>query len=227
MIATLQQWLTPNGIERHHRSALPRWRGRSHQVALGISVPASLLLIRHASNNDAKWACLVYVATVIGLFSTSSLYNRALGTDRLRPWMRWVDHAMIYALIAGSYTPTCVVTLPRRFGLPLLVMVWSAAAIGAMSKFLMKQRFRIAGGTLYGVIGCAVLVALPQLFTYAPTSASILYLLGGAAYGYGGLSLYRRSPDPRPDLFGYHEVWHVFVVIGAGTHFVANWLSVG
>jgi hemolysin III len=226
MDSTLLKWFTPVGLDRQERDTLPHWRGRSHQIALAVSIPAGVLLVRHAHSATGKIACAIYVATVIGLFATSAMYNRLLGTQRLRLWMKWVDHAMIYALIAGSYTPTCLVTLPRSIGVPLLITVWSAALIGILTKFVLKHRFRIGGGILYSVIGCSVLVALPQLFANAPAWASILYFGGGLAYGYGGILLYRRRPDPRPDLFGYHEVWHLFVVAGAGAHFVANWLSV-
>ncbi len=226
MALQILKWFEPVGVDRHERDTLPHWRGRSHQLALGLSIPAGLLLVQHAQSTTAKVACFIYAVTVIGLFTTSAVYNRLLGTKRLRPWMKWVDHAMIYALIAGSYTPTCLVTLPRRIGIPLLVTVWAAAVIGIVSKFALKHRFRIYGGVLYSVIGCSVLVALPHLFANAPAGASVLYVFGGLAYGYGGISLYRRHPDPRPDLFGYHEVWHLFVVVAASAHFVANWLSV-
>ncbi len=226
MIRTAKSWLAPATEERADRDVLPRFRGRSHQAALAVSIPAAIVLVTHASTTTGKIGCAVYMTTLIGLFTTSSIYNRSIGTARLRPWMRWADHAMIYALIAGSYTPSCLAVLPRRVGIPLLATVWSAAVFGSLAKFAFKHRFRLAGGVLYTLIGCAALVALPQLFRYAPTSTVLLYLGGGGFYGVGGLSLYRRSPDPRPGLFGYHEVWHLYVIAGASAHFVATWFAV-
>ncbi len=226
MITTLMGWLSPATVERADREVLPRLRGRSHQLALGVSIPAALVLVANAESTTGKIGSAVYMLTLVGLFTTSSIYNRAIGTHRLRPWMRWADHAMIYALIAGSYAPTCLAVLPRRVGIPLLATVWSAAILGILAKIAFKHRFRIAGGVLYTLIGCACLFALPQLFRYAPTSAVMLYLGGVGIYGVGGLSLYRRSPDPHPEVFGYHEVWHLYVIGGATAHFLATWFSV-
>jgi hemolysin III len=222
----VKAWVQPVGHDRKHREVLPRWRGRSHQIALVASIPAGIMLIRHAESTTAKLACAVYALSLIGLFTSSSVYNRLLGTDHLRPWMQWVDHAMIYGLIAGSYTPTCLVTLPRNVGITLLVVVWGASIVGAFTKFVLKHRFRTAGGVLYSLAGCAVLAAMPQLVRNATPTAVVLYIVGGLFYGFGGLSLYLRRPDPAPHLFGYHEVWHLYVVAGAAAHFVANWLSV-
>jgi hemolysin III len=226
IVAPVLRWLEPATTERAEREVLPRLRGRSHQAALVASIPAAVVLVSHASTTVGKVGCAIYMATLTGLFLTSSIYNRSIGTARLRPWMRWTDHAMIYALIAGSYTPSCLAVLPRRVGIPLLATVWTAAIVGSVAKFALKHRFRLAGGVLYTLIGCAALVALPQLFRHAPVTSVLLYLGGGALYGIGGLSLYRRSPDPRPDLFGYHEVWHLFVIGGASAHFAATWLAV-
>jgi hemolysin III len=223
---TLKTWVQPNGDDRHQRNVLPKWRGRSHQLALLVSIPAGFLLIRHAQTTTAKVASVVYVLSLAGLFASSSIYNRFLGTDRLRPWMQWVDHAMIYGLIAGSYTITCLVTLPKRVGLILLATVWGACVLGACTKFILKHRFRTAGAILYGLVGCAVLAAMPQLVRNARPLVVVLFVIGGLFYGFGGLSLYRRRPDPSPHVFGYHEVWHLYVIAGASSHFVANWLSV-
>lgn len=218
--------MAPATEERAHRDVFPRFRGRSHQGALVVSIPAAIVLVAHADSTTGKVGCAIYMATLIGLFTTSSIYNRAIGTHRLRPWMRWADHSMIYALIAGSYAPTCLAVLPRRVGIPLLATVWFAAVLGILAKFVFKHRFRVAGGVLYTLIGCACLAALPQLFRYAPGSAVGLYLGGGGLYGIGGLSLYRRSPDPHPEIFGYHEVWHLYVIGGASAHFLATWFAV-
>lgn len=226
IITALKDWLAPSNAERADRPVLPRLRGRSHQAALVMSIPAAAILIGHAESTTGKIGCAIYMLTLIGLFATSSIYNRSIGTPRLRPWMRWVDHSMIYALIAGSYAPTCLAVLPRRIGIPLLVTVWSAAILGSIAKFAFKHQFRLAGGVLYTLIGCAALVALPQLFQHAPTASVSLYLAGLAIYGVGGLSLYRRSPDPHPEIFGYHEVWHLYVIGGAAAHFLATWVAV-
>jgi hemolysin III len=220
------RWVIPNQPDRLRRDVFPQWRGRLHQSALVITIPAGVMLVRSASTTRGAIAAAIYVATLVGLFTSSSLYNRMLGTERLREWMRWLDHAMIYILIAGSYTPTCLVTLPRRIGIPMLILVWGGAIIGALTKFVLRQKFRIPGTVLYFITGGAVLVAVPQMTAALPALPLGLYAAGLVLYVVGGLHLYLRRPDPNPALFGYHEVWHIYVVLACLCHFAANWWSV-
>ena len=134
--------------ERSADIGLPLLRGRLHQAAFVLAVPAGLALVLTVNGISARIAALVYSVTLAGLFASSALYNRRLGTPLLRPWMKWADHAMSYLLIAGSYTPMCVVSLPRRRGIPLLAVIWTAALAGAGLKFVWRYRFRVAGGVL-------------------------------------------------------------------------------
>jgi hemolysin III len=219
-----RQIATPS-VDRSHASDLPRWRGRSHQIALPIAVTGSIGLIISAPTLLGKVAAAVYGISLAGLFASSSLYNRFLGTHRIRPWMRWFDHSMIYALIAGSYTPTCLITLPRKLGIPLLLVVWGGALLGIMTKLVWRSKARVFGAVLYLAIGWVAVAALPSLFSRLETAASVLFVVGGLLYSIGAISLYLRRPNPHPELFGYHEVWHLYVVAAAGCHFVGNWLA--
>jgi hemolysin III len=211
--------------ERSVESGLPKLRGRLHQVAFLAAIPAGVLLVLSAHGTSARVAAIVYSLTVAGLFASSSLYNRALGTSRLRPWMQWIDHAMIYLLIAGTYTPVCVVNLPRRWGVPLLSVIWVAALVGVTLKLCWRARFRRIGGALYVVMGWAAVLALPQLFSHLPRTSLILVVLGGALYSVGAVVLAVRRPNPVPVWFGYHEVWHTFVVAAAMSQYAAIWLA--
>jgi hemolysin III len=219
-----RQIATPS-VDRSHANDLPRWRGRSHQLALPIAIVGTVALIISAPTMLGKIAASVYGASLAGLFASSSLYNRFLGTTRIRPWMRWFDHSMIYALIAGSYTPTCLITLPRKLGVPLLAVVWGGAMLGILTKLVWKSKARVFGAALYLAIGWAAVAALPSLFSRLDTAASVLFVVGGLLYSIGAISLYLRRPNPHPELFGYHEVWHLYVVAAAGCHFVGNWLA--
>ena len=213
------------GPERSAELGLPAYRGRSHQAALLVSIPAGVALVASVHGVSERLAAAVYALTLAGLFATSALYNRLLGTPRLRPWMKWLDHAMIYLLIAGSYTPFCLVTLPRPLGLVLLAVVWGAALAGAGLKLLWRYRFRLAGAVLYVALGWVSVLLLPQLVTHLSTPALWLLLAGGVFYSAGALVLARRLPDPNPVWFGYHEVWHAFVVVAGICHFGAIWLA--
>jgi hemolysin III len=204
--------------------AKPRYRGRLHQLALVASVPAGVLLVLAAHSPGARIAAAIYACSLTGLFATSSLYNRLLGTIRLRPWMRWLDHSMIYILIAGSYTPVCWVALPRDWSIPLLSVVWTAALGGVLLKVTRLRRMRRVGGALYVTMGWVSLIVLPKLIESLHPAAALLLLAGGALYMIGAVTLWLRKPNPSPH-FGYHEVWHAFVVVAGACHFAMTWMA--
>ena len=207
------------------RDDKPRHRGRMHQIAFFASIPAGIALIVAAAHSvDGRLAAAVYAISVTGLFFTSSLYNRFAGTNRVRSWMRWLDHAMIYVLIAGSYTPVCWVALPTSWSIPVLGVVWTAALGGVVMKLTSLKRFRRVGGTLYVILGWFSVVALPKLVSTLSTPAIVLLLAGGAVYMIGATLLWIRRPNPHRD-FGYHEVWHTCVVVAASCHFVMTWIT--
>ena len=204
----------------------PRHRGRMHFVAFLASIPLGfVLVVAGAHTPSARIASAVFALSVTGLFGTSALYNLSLGTPRLRPWMRWVDHAMIYVLIAGSYTPVSWLALPRSWSIPLLAIVWIAAVGGMVLKLTSLKRFRRVGGTLYVTMGWMSVFALPQLVQRLTTTSVVLLAIGGALYTIGGILLLLRRPNPHAH-FGYHEVWHTFVVLAVGCHFAMTYLTV-
>ena len=165
-------------------------------------------------------AAAVYVASLLLLFGTSAVYHRSRG-PRVRPVMRRLDHAMIYLLIAGTYTPVCLVALPPNWGIPLLVVVATGAAVGMVLKLV---AFRSAGryaSALYLLLGWVVFPAGPVLVRVVSPVQLALLFLGGLAYTIGWPVLLFRRPDPWPSIFGYHEVWHAFTIIAAVFHFAA------
>ena len=204
----------------------PRLRGRLHQAALFVAVPAVSALIILARPGKARFVSGVYGATLVGLYCTSTLYNRSLGTSRLRPWMRWLDHAMIYVLIAGSYTPMLVLVAPKPWGVVALWAVWAAAALGVLVKCTRLRVFRRLAGAWYVVMGWACVLALPMLVPRLAPKAVALLAGGGVLYTLGAVVLYLRRPDPRPTVFGYHEIWHTFVVAASACHFALSWMLV-
>jgi hemolysin III len=204
----------------------PKHRGRLHQFAFFLSIPVGIAFVVLAPNSaGARIASILYALSVTGLYFTSGLYNRLLGTPALRSWMRWADHAMIYVLISGSYTPVCWVALPKSWSVPLLVTIWFAALVGIVIKVTSLRRFRRVGGSLYFAMGWAALAALPQLLKNLSTTASILMIVGGVLYTSGSIVLRVQRPNPTKD-FGHHEVWHVFVFVAGLCHFAMNWITV-
>jgi hemolysin III len=205
----------------------PLLRGRLHQVALFASVPCGIALVTVASGGThVKIAAAVYAMTLTGLYLSSSVHHLLLGTRHHRPWLRWADHAMIYLLIAGSYTPFCVGVFDRTIGIPLLIAVWTVAVAAAVGKLVRREHMRLLGGVLYVGLGGLAVVALPELISALTNLELGLVALGGLVYLAGGTVLWKRRPDPWPSVFGFHEVWHAAVIIAAGCHFAAVWLAV-
>ncbi len=203
----------------------PRHRGRLHQIAFFLSIPAGLALVGFAARStETRIAAAIYAASVTALYGTSALYNRMLGTPRLRSWMRWLDHAMIYVLIAGSYTPVTWEKLPRAWSVPLLSAVWFAALTGIVLKLSSLKRFRRIGGGLYFVMAWVSVLVLPQLLQKLSRPEKTFLLLGGVLYMIGAILLRLQRPNPSLS-FGYHEVWHTFVFLAGACHFAMSWMA--
>jgi hemolysin III len=184
------------------------------------------MVLRGANTNAERIVAAIYAFSVTGLYFTSGLYNRLLGTPKLKPWMRWLDHSMIYILIAGSYTPVSWMILERKWSVPLLSVIWLAALGGIAIKMTSLRRFRRVGGGLYFAMGWAALAVLPQLLGGLPKLGAVTLALGGACYMLGSIILRVQRPNPTPD-FGYHEVWHTFVFAAGVFHFIMNWVALG
>ncbi len=134
--------------------------------------------------------------------------------------MQRVDHSMVYVLIAGTYTPVCLLALPRALGISLLVVVWSIATLGIVLKVMWKARRFSA--SLYLVMGWIVIIVLPWVYQRAGASTLLLYALGGIVFTTGAVMFSRRYPRLRPEVFGFHEVWHVMTVIAVVCQFAAT-----
>jgi len=133
--------------------------------------------------------------------------------------MQQLDHAMVYVLIAGTYTPVSLLALPSELGVPFLIAIWTAAAIGIGLKFVRKARKTAAA--MYLVIGWAVLGVLPWVYHRAGLTSLLLFALGGIAYTVGAVLFFMKRPRLVPHIFGYHEVWHVFTVVAGVLQFAA------
>lgn len=126
---------------------------------------------------------------------------------------------MIYLLIAGSYVPICVVGLPRSWGIPLLSVVGGLAVLGIVVKLVAFSKLAWLSYSLYLVMGWCAVVAFPAILRSLSPLEIVLVVAGGLAYTSGLPVLLLRRPDPRPDVFGYHEVWHGCTVVAAALHF--------
>jgi hemolysin III len=199
----------------------PTWRGWMHLVAFMVSVPAMVVLIIIADSPAAVAGSAIYGTSLLLGFGASAAYHRVPCSEATGRRLQRLDHSMIYVLIAGTYTPMCLVALPWTWGIPMLCIVWTGAAIGVTLKWVGFDRFRIVGYSLYPILGWAAVIALPVMFGRMTHIEFALVVLGGVLYTVGFPVLLVRRPDPWPRTFGYHEVWHTFTVLAGVAHFAA------
>ena len=212
--------------ERHAGDPLPdaalppRARGWIHRVSFLVAVPAGLLLIVLAPTWGTRLAVTVYALTLVTVFWVSSTYHR--GTWSAEEFARWQrrDHAAIFLLIAGSYTPFCVVALDGAWRTWVLVAVWIGAALGILVK-LYRTDLHVLSGFMYLGLGWAAVIVFPQFVRAMGAAPTVLIVIGGLLYSVGALALATHRPKLFPRTFGYHEVWHAATAAAAACHYVA------
>jgi hemolysin III len=204
----------------------PRLRGRLHQVAFFASIPAGIALVLVARSWPARIGVLVYALSLTAMFGTSAAFHRLRWSPRARLRMDRLDRTMIYVLIAGSYTPVCLLALRPGWRVALLALVWTGAAVG-IALVLWWNRHRGIGVVrmvLYLGLGWMSVLVLPELSRTLGLGQLALAVMGGVLYTVGAVVLIRRRPDPSPRVFGYHEVWHAFTVAAGACHYALIWL---
>ena len=201
-----------------------RWRGRIHAYAVFAALPAGIALIVLAKGALATTATSIYVASLMLLFGTSASYHILARSRRAQLVMQRLDHSMVFVLIAGTYTPVCLLALPGALGIVMLCVVWSIAAVGIVLKSM--WRARVFASVLYIVLGWIVVFVLPWAYQHIGPVALSLYAIGGTVFTTGAVMFYRRWPRLRPAHFGFHEVWHVMTVVAVVLQFTATALVV-
>jgi hemolysin III len=218
--------LTATAETPHPAKPKPRWRGRLHQIAFFVSIPAGVFIIAVADDGVARLAAIIYAFSLTAVFGSSAAYHRGKWSPKGLRRMKRLDHSMIFVLIAGSYTPIALVLLDGPWRWVILGLAWGGAAIGIALKLAHIDGFRIATATLYMVLGWMAVIMLPEIVRNADPLVIALAVIGGLLYTVGAIIFALNRPDPIPHVFGYHEVWHVFMVAAAATHYVMEVLIV-
>ena len=201
--------------------AKPRLRGWSHLIWFEASLVLGTLVIVAARGGRETVAAAVYAVSVSALFGTSALYHRGTWGRRASSVLQRADHAMIFLLIAGTATPAYLLAVPGRYGTVCLTVTWLLAlAATAVHLVWMSAPELLVGSTFVG-LGSIGLLAMPPLWMHAGVAPALLMLAGGALYVLGAVLYRRRSPDPLPAVFGYHEVFHACVCLAAASHYAA------
>jgi hemolysin III len=200
---------------------LPRLRGVLHVWAFWVALVAACVLVATAGGPQARVASAVYGAGLCVLFGGSALYHRWRWGPRWRPLLRRIDHSAIFVFIAASYTPPALLVLGGPLRWVVLALVW-AGALGGVAfsvAWIGAPRELVAG--CYLALGWVALIAAPQLIARLSPAPLALLAAGGVLYTAGAVVYAARRPDPWPRVFGFHEVFHAFVVAAAAAHFAA------
>lgn len=201
--------------------AKPLLRGVLHQVAFSVSLVLGTLLIVGADGGSRHVAASIFAASVTVCFGISALYHRISWSPSVRLWMRRLDHAGIYLLIAGTYVPVCLLALDGAWRPVALALVSLAAAAAIVVKFAWVAAPKWLAAATAIALGWVGVALLPELATKLHPAAIVLLFVGGIAYTVGGVIYARRRPDPLPSIFGYHELFHALTIVGVACQYVA------
>jgi hemolysin III len=198
----------------------PRLRGVSHRYAfLASLLPCSLLVVL-APTGRATLASALYAGSLVGLLGTSALYHGIDWAPRARFWVARLDLLMIFALIAGTCTPIAMLELEPQRASVALAGLWGGALVGGIVKTLWSEPPKWASAAIFVGFGSTAILFLPEVSAAIGVPATALMLLGGGFYVAGAVVYGLQRPDPLPTVFGYHEIFHAFVLAGASVHFV-------
>ena len=199
----------------------PLLRGWMHLVCFFLAIPAGAVVVVLAESPRARVGATIYAVALIALFGVSAAYHRGPWSPSWRRKMQRLDHATIFVMIAGSYTPLCLLVLDRWVSVTLLVAAWTGALLGGVLAYIDGSVSKVIRNSLYIAMGWFATIAMPQLVHGLSATELTLVAVGGGLFSLGALGLATRWPDPLPRIFGYHEVWHTLVVAAVACQFVA------
>ncbi|OIV38816.1 DNA-binding protein [Mangrovactinospora gilvigrisea] len=200
--------------------AKPRLRGWLHAVMFPASVAAGLVLTALADSLQARIACAIYSLTAGLLFGVSALYHRGTWGPKAQAVLRRLDHANIFLIIAGTYTPFTILLLPNGQKQLLLWLVWGGALAGIAFRVFWVGAPRWLYTPCYLALGWAAVFFLPDFLRTGGIAVLTLIMVGGLLYSIGGVVYGTKRPNPSPRWFGFHEVFHSFTLAAFAVHFV-------
>ncbi|WP_163992250.1 PAQR family membrane homeostasis protein TrhA [Pyxidicoccus caerfyrddinensis] len=197
----------------------PKLRGVLHQFAAASALGAGGVLVSMAPTPRAAAAAALYAFSLVVLFSVSATYHRVDWSPRGRTWMRRMDHASIFILIAGTYTPVALLGVTGAAGDSLLLAIWCGALVGVLQSLFWVGAPKVITAALAVAVGWTLVPYLEDARRALGFTELSLILAGGVAYTTGAIAYALKRPDLRPGVFGYHELFHALTLVGAGLHF--------
>jgi hemolysin III len=207
-------------------SGKPKLRGYSHLLATIPAAVAALLLAQRPSEANLQCGVVIYGFTLIFLFAISGFYHVPSWPEKPRQMLRRLDHSMIFVFIAGSFTPFFLLLKADNSGF-VLPIVWGGALLGLGRAIFWPHAPRVLTVSLYALLGLVSLPFLPAIAQQLGTDSVVLVVIGGCCFILGALSYARKGPNLLPGWFGYHELFHALVILGAALHYAAIWRIVG
>lgn len=207
-------------------SPKPTVRGWIHAIAFPLALIAGIVLVATAPTTAAKVSSAIFAATAVLLFGVSALLHRGHWSPRVENGLRRMDHANIYLIIAGTYTPLAVLALPPSDGRIMLTIVWTGAIAGVFFRVFWLGAPRWLSTTLYVVIGWVAVFFVPELIDGAGVTAFVLIVIGGVLYSIGAVIYGTKRPHLVSGTFGFHELFHAFTVAAFVCHYIAIWIVV-
>jgi hemolysin III len=205
----------------------PLLRGWFHPLAAVVSLVATIVLLYRTAHDPPRFvSLLIFGLSMVLLFAVSSVYHIGNWSPRPRAVLRAFDHSNIYVLIAGTYTPICVNVLSGWTRVLVLTLVWAVAVAGISTSWVSTKLPKWATSGIYIAMGWIVLIPMPTLLERLPGVALLTMILGGVSYTLGGIVYAMKRPNPFPAVFGYHEIFHLFVVAGSAFFAVMVWIWV-
>jgi hemolysin III len=201
-------------------AAKPKLRGVFHEVGFYVALGLGAALVATAEPGRARAAATIFASCVAACFGASALYHRPTWTPNVRAWLARLDHAGIYLLIAGTYAPFALIVMSTRWAAPVLSVVWGGAVAAILVKLFWVRAPKWLSAAIGVALGWSGVVAFPELLA-VPVAGLMLLVLGGLLYTAGAIVYVRRSPDPVPHAFGYHELFHVLTLAAAGCQYAS------
>jgi hemolysin III len=169
---------------------------------------------------------IIYASSFIFLFASSSLYHYTKRVENGESFWRKLDHLAIFIMIAGTYTPFCYIYLGGAWKWSIIIIQWSLVGVGFFFKFFFINAPRRLNTAIYLAMGWIVIIPIKQFASAAPVYITVLLALGGLFYTVGAFIYSRKWPNPKPGFFGFHEIFHIFILLGAFSHYAGIYLSV-
>jgi hemolysin III len=195
--------------------------GLTHLGAAVAAVAGLVFLLLVGGGPELKRASLaVYGTALVAMFAASSAYHLVVAKPPVVQWLRKLDHAAIYVLIAGTYTPVCLQFFDGFWRWGLLAIVWGIALVGVALKMLYISAPRWLSAGIYLLMGWLSVVAIGEMVVTMPAGALVWLFVGGAFFTLGAVIYILKRPDFLPGVFGFHEIWHIFVILGCLSHYI-------